>query len=112
MALFMIVIASLLLAASGGFVGSAFAVKKKANKRDDTYSTVPIIIPSGKDMSISPKSQSANAGDLSGDTWDNSHISAKDLKKLSKCEAAAAAEGDLTLDEERECYRLSCNDYD
>jgi hypothetical protein len=67
MALLTIVIASSPLVTSGGFVGSAFAVKKKVNKRDDTYSTVPTIS-LGKDMSISPKSQSANAGDLSGYT--------------------------------------------
>ena len=104
MALFTIVIASSLLVASG-LVDSAFAEKKKVNKRDDTYSTV-LTISLGKYMS------SANADDFSGDTGDNSRISGKDLKNLSKCESAAAEDRDLTLAEERDCYRLSCNDYD
>jgi hypothetical protein len=107
MALFAIVIASSLLVVTS-FVGSAFAAKKKVNKEeeDDTYSTFPTIS-LGKDSL-----RASSAGDSSGDTGDTSGISAKDLKSLSKCQSSAAADGDLTLAEERECYRLSCNDYD
>jgi hypothetical protein len=110
MALFTIVIASLLLVASG-FVGSAFAAKKKVNKRDDTYSTVPTIS-LGKSLAPavlrndSPKTHSATAGNPSENTGDITlDISAKEfLKSLSKCESKAAADGDLTQAEVTNCF--------
>jgi hypothetical protein len=100
-ALFAIAIASSLIVASGGFVGSVFAAKKVSQKPDDdTYRTLS----AGQDKSDSPKSQSANAGDLSGAIGDTSGLSSKQLKKLSKCQSDAAADGDLTLGEVKECY--------
>ena len=110
-ALFAIAIASSLIVVSGGFVGSAFAAKKV---KQDEYGTVPAVASDkGKDKSAlpavlrddSPKSHSANAGDSGDTTGDNSGISAKDLKSLSKCQSGAAADGDLTLAEVRDCYR-------
>jgi hypothetical protein len=51
-----------------------------------------------------------NTYDLSEDTEDEK----KNLnsKSLSTCEAAAAADNHLTLAEQRECYRVACNDDD
>ena len=55
------------------------------------------------------KSSSVNTYDLGEGTVDEK----KNLnsKSLSKCEAAAA-EGDLTVAEQMECYRVACNDDD
>ncbi|MFL6506566.1 MAG: hypothetical protein ACJ704_01315 [Nitrososphaeraceae archaeon] len=77
-ALLAIAIASSLIVASG-FVGSAFAAKKGQKPNDDTYNS------------------SGSIGDTSG-------LSAKELKKLSKCQSDAAADGDLTLGEVKDCY--------
>ncbi|MFL6460303.1 MAG: hypothetical protein ACJ71J_05060 [Nitrososphaeraceae archaeon] len=98
-ALFAIAIASSLIVASG-FVGSAFAAKKGQKPNDDTYKTLS----AGQDKSDSPKLQSANTGDSSGSIGDTSGLSAKELKKLSKCQSDAAADGDLTLGEVKDCY--------
>jgi hypothetical protein len=99
-ALFAIAIASSLIVASG-FVGSAFAAKKSQKPDDDTYRTLS----AGQDRSGSPKSQNTNTGDSSGAIGDTTGLSAKELKKLSKCQSdAAAADGDLTLGEVKECY--------
>ena len=113
-ALFTIAIATSLVVVSGGFVGSAFAAKKVKTQDDDAYGTVPAVA-LGKDKSSppavlreddSPKSKSTNdAGDSSRSTGDTSGISAKDLKSLSKCQSDAAADGDLTQAEVRDCYR-------
>jgi hypothetical protein len=109
-ALFTIAIASSLIVASG-FVGSAFAAKKV---KQHEYGTVPTVaLGKTKDKSSlpavlrddSPKSQSTNAGDSGGTTGDSNGISAKDLKSLSKCQAGAAADGDLTQAEVTGCYR-------
>jgi hypothetical protein len=107
-ALFTIALATSLVVVSGGFVGSAFAKKAK----QDESGTVPTVSSLGKDTSSlpavlrddSPKSQSTNAGDLSGATGDTNGISAKDLKSLSKCQSGAAADGDLTQAEVTDCY--------
>ena len=98
-ALFTIAVASSLLL-SNSFVGSAFAAKKKVYREDDDF-----YIQTDKD---SLKSSRVNTDDLSGDTEDEE----KNLnsRTLSKCEAAATADGHLTLAEQRECYRVACND--
>ena len=110
-ALFIIAIASSLIFVSAGFVGSAFAAKKV--KQADEYGTAPqVASDKGQDKSPlpavlrndSPKSHSANAGDSGGSTQDANGISAKDLKTLSKCQSSAAADGDLTLAEVKDCY--------
>jgi hypothetical protein len=112
-ALFAIAIASsLILVSGGGFVGSVLA--KKA-KQADEYGTAPqVASDKSKDKSPlpavlrddTPKSHSVNAGDSGGSTGQSSSgTSAKDLKSLSKCESSAAADGDLTLAEVKDCYR-------
>ena len=94
-ALFIIAITSSLLLPSS-FVGSSFAAaKKKVYKEDDD------------DFSIDSlrSSTSVNTDDFGEDNEeDDSHIQGKNLK--SKCDQAP------TLAEQRECYRLACNDYD
>ena len=94
-ALFTIAITSSLLLPSS-FVGAAFAAaKKKIYKEDDD------------DFSIDSlrSSTSVNTDDFGEDNEeDDSHIQGKNLK--SKCDQAP------TLAEQRECYRLACNDYD
>jgi hypothetical protein len=97
--LFTIAIVSSLLFVSS-FTGSAFAAKKRVYKEDDDLST-------DKD---SLKSSSVNTYELSEDTEDKK----KNLnsESLSRCEAAAVADRHLTVTEQRECYRLSCNDDD
>ena len=120
-ALFTIAIASSLIAVSG-FVGSAYAAKNgKITKNDaNQYGTVPTVA-TGKDNkgdnnsdklpavlrsggSGDQKSKSTNADGPSAATGDTSSISAKDLKSLSKCQSGAAADGDLTLGEVKDCY--------
>jgi hypothetical protein len=97
--LFTIAIVSSLLVVSS-FAGSAFAAKKRVYKEDDDLST-------DKD---SLRSSSVNTYELSQDTEDKK----KNLnsESLSRCEAAAVADGHLTVTEQRECYRLACNDDD
>lgn len=119
-ALFTIAIASSLIAVSG-FVGSAYAAKNgKITKNDaNQYGTVPTVA-TGKDNkgdnsdklpavlrsggSDDQKSKSTSADGPSAATGDTSSISAKDLKSLSKCQSGAAADGDLTLGEVKDCY--------
>jgi hypothetical protein len=99
-ALFTIAIASSLIVASG-FVGSAFAAKKANQKPDDDmYRTLS----DGQDKAASPKSHSASTGDSDRSVGDTSLLSSKELKKLSKCQSDAAADGDLTLGEVKVCY--------
>jgi cytoskeletal protein RodZ len=122
-ALFTIAIASSLIAVSG-FVGSAYAATKKEkvkenneneygtvptvslgkdNKGDDNTDKLPAVLRSG-DSSDDQKSKSTNADGPSAVTGDTTSISAKDLKSLSKCQSGAAADGDLTLAEVKDCY--------
>ena len=122
-ALFTIAIASSLIAVSG-FVGSAYAVTKKEkvkenneneygtvptvslgkdNKGDDNTDKLPAVLRS-EDSSDDQKSKSTNANCPSAATGDTTSISAKDLKSLSKCQSGAAADGDLTLAEVKDCY--------
>jgi hypothetical protein len=90
-ALFTIAITSSLLLPNS-LVGSAFAAKKKVYREDD--------------FSIgSLKSSSVNAADLSEDKEEDDSDSQEKNSK-SKCDQAP------TLAEQRECYRLACNDYD
>jgi hypothetical protein len=115
-ALFTIAIASSLVAVSG-FVGFAYAAKKEANnsgtvptlslskedKKKDNPSDLPAVLrPESK--SDPQKTSSVNADDSSGSTGDSSGVSAKALKGLSKCQSHAAADGDLTLAEVKDCY--------
>ena len=114
-ALFTIAIASSLVAVSG-FVGFAYAAKKEANsgtvptlslskedKKKDSQSDLPAVLrPETK--SDPQKTPSASADDSSGSTGDSSGVSAKALKGLSKCQSHAAADGDLTLAEVKDCY--------
>jgi hypothetical protein len=91
-ALFTIAIASSLLLPNSS-VGSAFAAKKKLYKVGDENFSIDSM----------RSSSSVNADDLSGDK-DDSAVKEKNSK--SKCDQAP------TLAEQRECYRLACNDYD
>jgi hypothetical protein len=93
-ALFTIAITSSLLLPNSS-VGFAFAAKKKVYKEDDeNFSTYSM-----------RSSTSVNTDDLSEDKEEgDSHIQGKNSK--SKCDQAP------TLAEQRECYRLACNDYD
>jgi hypothetical protein len=114
-ALFTIAIASSLVAVSG-FVGSAYAAKREVNsgtvptlsldkedKKKDNQSDLPAVLrPESK--SDPQKTPSADAGDSSGPREDTSGVSAKALKSLSKCQSRAAADGDLTLAEVKDCY--------
>ena len=114
-ALFTIAMASSLIAVSG-FVGFAYAAKKEANsgtvptlslskedKKKESQSDLPAVLrPESK--SDPQKTPSANAGDSSGSTDDTSGVPAKALKGLSKCQSNAAADGDLTLAEVKDCY--------
>lgn len=107
--------ASSLIAVSG-FVGFAYAAKKEANsgtvptlslskedKKKDSQSDLPAVLrPESK--SDPQKTPSAYAGDSSESTGDTSGVSAKALKGLSKCQSHAAADGDLTLPEVKDCY--------
>ena len=73
-----------------------------------TY-TSSIIPPLSTDKD-SLKSSNVNTYELSEDTEDKK----KNLnsESLSRCEAAAVADRHLTVTEQRECYRLACNDDD
>lgn len=104
-ALFTIAIASSLLVASGGMIGSAFAAKKNSQKSDDgTYTTSS----DGKNNVSGPRSNTANLPNSrasSQDTNSNTNgVSQSDLKSLSNCQSVAAADGDLTLPELKDCY--------
>jgi hypothetical protein len=93
MALFTIAIASTLLI-SNSSVGFAFAAKKKVYKDDDDFSASSV-----------RSSTSVSTNDLGEDNEeDDSDAPRNNLK--SKCDQAP------TLAEQRECYRLACNDYD
>jgi hypothetical protein len=128
-AFFTIAVASSSLLVASGFVGSVFAVMEKVTK----YSMVPIISV-GQHKSSSSMPQSANdvGGDSSDNTYpavlrkdkssssmpqsanpdsdsdwttaDTNAIPAEDLKSLSNCQSAAAADGDLTAAEVMDCY--------
>ena len=91
-ALFTVAITSSLLLPNIS-VGFAFAAKKKTMyNQDDDFSTGSL------------KPSSGNAADLNEDKYvDNA---AKEKNSKSKCDRA------LTLAEQRDCYRLACNDYD
>ena len=129
-ALFTIAVGSSSLLVSSGLVGSVFAVMEKVTK----YSMVPIIsvgqhkssssMPQStndvgggdssdntypavlrKDKSSSSMPQSANPdSDSDWTTADTNAIPAEDLKSLSNCQSAAAADGDLTAAEVMDCY--------
>jgi hypothetical protein len=115
-ALFTIAIASSLIAVSG-FVGSAYAAKKIAkedvkNSNKKEYGTVPTVsLGTDKRDSLpavlrhdDQKSKSTNADGPSAATGGSTGVSAKVLKSLSKCQSGAAADGDLTLAEVKDCY--------
>ncbi|HYY50618.1 MAG TPA: hypothetical protein VE643_07080 [Nitrososphaeraceae archaeon] len=120
-ALFTIAIAASLIAVSG-FVGSAYAAKKKDNamkseSNDNEYGTVPAVSlnkdKKGSDKTDSlpavlrsddQKSKSTKADGPSAATGGSTGVSAKVLKSLSKCQSGAAADGDLTLAEVKDCY--------
>jgi hypothetical protein len=94
-ALFTVAITSSLLLPNIS-VGFAFAAKKKTMynqyNQDDDFSIGSL------------KPSSGNAADLNEDKYvDNA---AKEKNSKSKCDRA------LTLAEQRDCYRLACNDYD
>jgi hypothetical protein len=94
-ALFTIAVASSLLL-SNSFVGSAFAAKKKVYKEDDD--DFPI-------RSLRSYTTNANADNLGEDNEEHDSDSPRKNSKI-KCDQAP------TLAEQRECYRLACNDYD
>jgi hypothetical protein len=116
-ALFTIAIASSLIAVSG-FVGSAYAAKKIAkedvkNSNKNEYGTVPTVsLSTDKKRSDSlpavlrhdDQKSSTNADGPSVATGGSTGVSAKVLKSLSKCQSGAAADGDLTLAEVKDCY--------
>jgi hypothetical protein len=94
-ALFTIAMASSFIVVSD-FIGSASAAKKVT----DNTVTNTMVQPRTKENTDPLNSQSAYIADSIGDTA----TFAKDLKKLSKCESSAAADGDLTLAEVKGCY--------
>jgi hypothetical protein len=109
-ALFAIAIASSLIVASGGIIGSAFAAKKTSQKSDEgTYTTLS----DGKDGVSGPRSNTANlpnSGASHQDSNSNGNsVSKSDLNSLSKCQSGAAADGDLTLSELKHCYTQAVN---
>jgi hypothetical protein len=109
-ALFAIAIASSLIVASGGIIGSAFAAKKTSQKSDEgTYTTLS----DGKDGVSGPRSNTANlpnSGVTHQDSNSNGNTASKsDLNSLSKCQSGAAADGDLTLPELKHSYSQSFN---
>ena len=110
-ALFAIAIASSLIVASGGIIGSAFAAKKTSQKSDEgTY----IKLSDGKDGVSGPRSNTANlpnSGTSHQDSNSNGNsVSKSDLNSLSKCQSGAAADGDLTLSELKHCYTQAVNE--
>jgi hypothetical protein len=111
-ALFTIAIASSLIAVSG-FVGSAYAAKNKAKDTQDEYGTIPTVA-SGQDKSKKDQLPAVLRADDSqkskgvspnmGASGYTNGVSKTDLKSLTKCQAGAAADGDLTLAEVKDCY--------
>jgi hypothetical protein len=105
-AVFAIAVASLLMVASGGIAGSAFAAKKNSQKSDTT-------LPDGKDGVSGPMSNTVNlpnSGTSPQDSNSNGNsVSKSDLNSLSKCQSGAAADGDLTLSELKHCYTQAFN---
>ena len=109
-ALFAIAIASSLIVAGGGIIGSAFAAKKTNQKSDDgTYTTLS----DGKGGVSGPRSNTANLPDSGPSPQDSNSngnsVPKSDLNSLSKCQSGAAADGDLTLPELKHCYSQSFN---
>ena len=92
-ALFTIAITSALLLPNS-FVGSAFAAKKNVYKDDHDFSA-----------GSSRSSTRVNTDDLGEDNEDDDSDAPRNNSK-SKCDQAP------TLAEQRECYRLACNDHD
>jgi hypothetical protein len=93
MALFTIAITSGLLLPNS-FVGFAFAAKKKLYKEDDDFSAGSL-----------RSSTSVNTDGLDNDNEEDDGDTPRNNSK-SKCDQAP------TLAEQRECYRIACNDYD
>jgi hypothetical protein len=102
-ALIAIVIASSLIFAGGGIIGSGVAAAKKESQKSENDNMYKILS-SSQAKSDSEKSQSINSGDLSGDIGNTNGLSTKELKKLSKCQSSAAEDGDITLGEIKDCY--------
>src|SRR5919202_1251708 len=101
-ALFAIAIASSLIVAGGGIIGSAFAAKKTSQKSDEgTYTTLS----DGKDGVSGPRSNTANLPN-SGTSHQDSNSNGN---SVSKSQSAAAADGDLTLSELKHCYTQVVN---
>ena len=98
-ALLTIAIASMLIATSG-HLGLAFAAKKVVGNAV----TNTMLQSSDTGDTNSPKTQSYNTGDSSGNTGGTDATFSKDLKKFSKCLTGVAADGDLTLVEVTDCY--------
>ena len=97
------IISSIIAVSGGGYVGPAFAAKKKAV--ENAVTNTMLQQPSDSENSLtSPNPSAANAGDSVGTTPDTHDIFVKNLKKLSKCLTAAAADDDLTLVEVTDCY--------
>jgi hypothetical protein len=105
-AVFAIAVASLLMVASGGIAGSAFAAKKNSQRSDTTLSD-------GKDGVSGPMSNTVNlpnSGTSPQDSNSNGNsVSKSDLNSLSKCQSGAAADGGLTLSELKHCYTQAFN---
>ena len=91
-ALFTVAITSSLLLPNIS-VGFAFAAKKNMYNEHDAFSTGSV------------KPSNVNAADLSEEK-DEDDSAAKEKNLKSKCDRVP------TLAEQRECYRLACNDYD
>jgi len=98
-ALCTIAIASMLIATSN-HMGLAFAAKKVVGNTV----TNTMLQSSGTGNTNSPKTESDNTGDSSGNTGGTDATFSKDLKKFSKCLTGVAADADLTLVEVTDCY--------
>jgi hypothetical protein len=99
-ALFTIVIASSLIAVSG-LISSAHAI---AAKKQTEYGTAPQVS-LAKDKPSSTKPQKTNSYETRGLALGNPDaVSEKQIKSLSRCENAAAADSDLTLADVKACY--------
>ena len=101
-AIFTIAIASSLVAVSG-LISSAHAF---AAKKQIEYGTAPPVGLAKEDTPVSStKSQNVNAQKILSLILGSPHtVSEKQVKSLSKCEKAAAADGDLTVTEAKDCY--------
>src|ERR687885_1908071 len=100
-AIFTIAIASSLVAVSG-LISSAHAF---AAKKQIEYGTAPPVGLAKEDTPVSStKSQNVNAQKILSLILGSPHtVSEKQVKSL-KCEKAAAADGDLTVTEAKDCY--------